>query len=233
MRVGRSIVLELARAGCDVAIHYRRNGVKALQLAEQVRELGRQATTVDGDLADQRSWASIVQRAVEGLGRLDILVNNAAGFLTPTPDTIDAFDPSLWDRMLRVNLVAPMGLSHCARPHLLASGRGKIVNLCDISSERPWPAHLAYCTSKAGLDALTRGLARALAPEIQVNGVALGIAVFPDEYPQDLCRSLVDRVPLRRAGCPDEAAALIRFIVESGDYLTGQVIRLDGGRSLV
>ena len=232
-RVGRAIALELARAGCHVAVHYRRSEAEARRVAGQILSLDRQAVTVRGDLGDPASWPAVVRETVEGLGRLDILVNNASAFRTATPDTIEAFDPTVWRCVLRTNLEAPMGLCHHARRHLEAHGRGKIVNLSDISADRPWPDHLAYCVSKAGLDALTKGLARALAPAIQVSGVASGIAAFPDDYSQALRRRLISRVPLRRAGTPEEVAEVVRFLVETADYVTGEVIRIDGGRGIV
>jgi len=237
-RVGRAIALELARSGCDVAVHYRRSQADAEAVVALANELGRRAIAVDGDLTDPAAWPRIVQRTVEGLGRLDVLVNNASMFLPlPVPgapgDSLDGFDPVLWDEMLRTNLTAPVGLCHHARRHLAAKGMGKVVNVCDIAADRPWPDHLAYCVSKAGLVAVTKALARALAPEVQVNGVAPGIAVFPDAYSNELRRQLVGRVPLGRPGTPEEVALLVRFLVESADYITGQIVPIDGGRSLV
>ena len=232
-RVGRAIALELARAGCHVAIHYRRSRSEAEQLAAEVVGMGRKAVTIAGDLNDPASWPAIIRRTVDGLHRLDILVNNASAFLADRPDSIDAFDRQRWESMLRTNVVAPMALSHHAHPYLQAHGNGKIVNLCDISADRPWSEYLAYCTSKAALTALTKALARALAPAIQVNGVAPGIAVFPVEYSAEKRRRLTGLVPLGREGTPEEVARLVRFLVESGDYITGQIIPIDGGRSLV
>ena len=244
-RVGRAIVLELARAGCDVAIHYRRARAEAQQLADEVDRLetaatgsgrshrGRRTVVIGADLADPASWPMVIDETVKRLGRLDILINNASVFLTPKPDSIEAFDAKQWESMFRVNLIAPTALCHHARPHLEGGGKGRIVNLCDISARAPWPDHLAYCTSKAALEALTRGLARAMAPNVRVNGVAPGIAVFPDEYPEELRRQLTGKVPLGRPGTPEEVARLVRFLVESGDYITGQIIPIDGGRSLV
>ena len=257
-RVGRAIVLELARAGCDVAIHYRRGRAEAQQLADEVDRLetavtqrgrsdrvprsitqggrsqrGRQAVIIGADLTDPASWPMVIDETVKRLGRLDILINNASVFLTPQPDSIEAFDATQWESMFRVNLIAPMALCHHAQPHLERGGQGHIVNLCDISARSPWPDHLAYCTSKAALEALTRGLARAMAPDVRVNGVAPGIAVFPDEYPEELRRRLIGKVPLGRPGTPEDVARLVRFLVESGDYITGQIIPIDGGRSLV
>ncbi len=232
-RVGRAIVLELARAGCNVAIHFRNSHTEAEQLASEVGRIGRRAVTIRGDLCDTASWSAIIRQTIDGLDRLDVLVNNASVFLTGKPDSIDAFNHQQWEAVYRVNLVAPMALSHHARPYLEAHGGGKIVNLCDVSAERPLPKHLAYSTSKAALIALTKGLARVMAPSVQVNGVAPGIAVFPDEYSAALRGKLTSQVPLGREGTPREVARLVRFLVESGDYITGQVIPIDGGRSLI
>ncbi len=232
-RVGRAIALELARGGCDVAVHYRRSQADAEAVVALASGLGRRAIAVEGDLTDSAAWPRIVQRTVDGLGRLDILVNNASMFLPDGADSLEQFDSVVWDEMLRTNLTAPVGLCHHARRHLAAKGMGKVVNVCDIAADRPWPDHLAYCASKAGLVAVTKALARALAPEVQVNGVAPGIAVFPDAYSSELRRQLVGRVPLSRPGTPEEVAVLVRFLVESADYITGQIVPIDGGRSLV
>lgn len=232
-RVGRAIVLELARGGHDVAVHYRTDPTAARELAANVLSMGRKAIAVQGDLADVESWPVIVGQAVGELGGLDVVVNNASTFLTATPDTVDAFDPPVWDAMFRIHMLAPMGLAHYAKPHLSRSGRGSIVNLCDISTQRPWPDHLAYCSTKAGLVALTRGLARALAPSIRVNAVSPGIAAFPDEYSTQLRLEITRQVPLAREGTPEGVARLVRFLIDSADYVTGQVIAIDGGRSVV
>ncbi len=235
-RVGRAVALELACAGCDVAVHYRRSRTDAEEVVAQIKQMGRRAVAVSGDLNDPTSWPRIIQGTIDGLGRLDILINNASLFLPDpdaTEDSLDGFDAELWDQMLRTNLTAPVALCHYCRRYLAANGRGKVVNLCDIAAERPWPKHVAYCASRAGLVAVTKALALALAPEIQVNGVAPGIAIFPDAYSDELRRRLVERVPLARSGTPEEVALLVRFLVESADYITGQVIPIDGGRSLV
>lgn len=231
-RVGRAIVLQLAEAGCHVAIHYRRSRAEAEALGADVEKLGRRALIVGADLSDPKSWPQIITEVVDAFQRLDVLINNASAFLTDRPDTLDAFDPDLWEAMLRLNLVAPAGLCHHAQPYLKAGGRGHVVNLCDVASDPPHPKHLAYGTSKAALAALTRGLARALAPEVRVNGIAPGIAVFPDEYSAEQRRKLISKVPLGRAGTPEDVAGLVRFLIESGDYITGQVIPVDGGRGL-
>lgn len=231
-RVGRSIVLELARAGCDVGIHYHTSHDEAQALAMQVTDLGRRVVTIGSDLNDPDCWSGVVRQVVEQFGRLDILINNASIFPGSGSDGLERFDPELWESVLRINLLAPMGLSRHAKPHLEAQAGGKIINLCDVSSERPWPDHLAYCASKAALVALTKGLARSMAPKIQVNGVAPGIAVFPEAYEAEHRRKLTELVPLGREGSPEDIAKTVRFLVEHGDFITGEIISVDGGRSL-
>ena len=232
-RVGQAISLELAEAGCDIAIHYGTSEEEARALVEAVRLKGRQAVMVQGNLADPSSWPGIVGKAVESLGRLDVLVNNASTFLTDHPDTIDHFDAGLWEDMVRVNLIAPAGLAHHARPYLQAHDGGRIVNLCDIAADRPYPGHLAYCCTKSGLVSLTKALARALSPSITVNGISPGIALFPETYDNRMRESLIAQVPLKRAGTPDDIARAVRFLAETADYMTGQIINVDGGRSVV
>lgn len=235
-RVGRAIVLELARAGCDIALHYRTSRADAAKTADDVKALGRRCVLVKADLADAKRWPGIVVETVDSLGRLDVLVNSASMF-DPRPrqqreqDGVK-FDAAQWDQLFRVNATSAAGLSHFARPHLEAGGSGQIINICDISADRPWPGYVSYCASKAALVAITRGLALAYAPSITVNGVSPGIAVFPDEYPAALRKKLVAQVPLMRAGTPEDIAGLVRYFVESGDYVTGQIVAVDGGRSL-
>ena len=229
-RVGRAIALDLARAGCDVAVHYHRSRNDAVALRDEITGLGRRCCLVPGDLADIATAGRLIAETVEALGGLDVLVNNAAVF---APMSLADFDPDAWQRTMQVNLTAVAALCHHARPHLAASGAGRIVNLCDIAADRPWVGHLAYCVSKAGLVCLTRALARELAPGVRVNGVSPGIAVFPDDYDQATRDRLIGKVPLGRPGSPEDVAAAVRFLVEQGDYVTGQIINVDGGRSIV
>ncbi|MEK6674315.1 MAG: SDR family oxidoreductase [Planctomycetota bacterium] len=231
-RVGAAIALELAEAGCNVAIHFRNSSAEAEQIAARIRSLGRCAITIQAELQDPASWPQIVDRCVTELGRLDILVNNASVFPTHSPDTVVGFQPEQWNSIFQTNLLAPIGLVHHASRYLAATGKGKIINLTDISADRPWPTHLAYCCSKAALAALTRGLAVALAPAIQVNAIAPGIAIFPDEYGVELRKRITALVPLGREGSPQDIAKTARFLAES-DYVTGQIIAVDGGRSVV
>ncbi len=231
-RVGRAIVQELARKGFHVVIHYQTSHNEAESLAGEIRTTGVEGLVVRGDLHNNDECQGIIDSTLDHFGRLDVLINNAASFLTSTPDNIEAFDPVLWGDMLQVNLIAPMALCYHARRHLAVTGSGVIVNLCDISADRPWPNHLAYCCSKAGLVALTKGLARSLAPAIRVVGVSPGIAVFPDGYAEETKQALIDKVPMKRPGTPEDIAKLVAFVSEDATYVTGEIIKVDGGRHL-
>jgi pteridine reductase len=134
--------------------------------------------------------------------------------------------------MMAIHLDAPALLSRAFATQLKASG-GSIINMVDIQAERPWPKYSAYCAGKAALVNLTLSLARELAPEVTVNGIAPGVVEWPDDMPQDQRDAYLKKVPLARAGTPDDVANLVHFLATGGKYITGQIIRLDGGRAIV
>jgi pteridine reductase len=228
-RVGRAIGLRLAQAGARIAVHYHTSADDARATVAQCRAAGAAAEAFDADLADPHAVAELVQRVVAHFGRLDVLVNNASVF---EQMTVDQFDLTQWERTLRINLTAPLVLTHAAREALRHS-RGRVVNLCDAATPRAWPEHLAYIVSKGALETLTRVLARALAPEVNVVGVAPGVAAWPDAYDQATRDRLTARIPLQRPGTPEDVAAAISFLLRDGDYITGVVLPVDGGRCLV
>ncbi|MFO0973607.1 MAG: SDR family oxidoreductase [Phycisphaerae bacterium] len=226
-RVGRAIALTLAQRGCDIALHHHTARGDARQTADDIRALGRRVELLVGDLADPQVPAALPGRAARALGSLTYLVNNAAIF-EPTPHPAPAVEP--WQKILQVNLVAPALLARAAAAHL--PDGGAIVNLCDISAERPWAGYDAYCASKAGLVNLTKSLARALAPRVRVNGVSPGIAAWPDHFSDEQRKALAARVPLLRAGTPEEVAAAVAFLLLDAAYITGEVLAVDGGRNI-
>jgi pteridine reductase len=162
-------------------------------------------------------------------GRLDILVNNASIFERMS---IGEFRIDAWDRTLRINVTAAIILAQAARSALEAAG-GRIVNICDVSTQRPWPDHLAYMVSKGALETLTRALARAMAPRVNVVGIAPGIAEWPEHYDAATRARLAAKVPLQRAGSPADIAAAVHFLLAEGDYISGAIIPVDGGRHVV
>ncbi|MBN2559950.1 MAG: SDR family oxidoreductase [Phycisphaerae bacterium] len=228
-RIGRAIALELARHGCDIAVHCRTSGEHAEETAEEIRGLGRRAVVLTADLADLKTVATLPRQAAQALGGLNILVNNAATF---KPMSLETFSVARWNETLDVNLTAPMVLAHAAFPFLRAEPRGNIVNLVDVSAERPWPDYLAYCVSKAGLSFLTQMLAKALAPAVHVNAVAPGPAMFPEDFDKAKIKAITRRIPAMRAGSPEDVAMAVRFLVADGSYITGAILAVDGGKSI-
>ena len=228
-RVGRAIAQRLARAGCRLAVHYYQSGDEARDVVSCCRKQGVDAESFCADLADAQPPPALVAAVLERFGQLDVLVNNASIFETMT---LDDFDLARWEQTLRVNLTAPMALTHAARTALRAA-RGRVINISDVSVGHPWPDHLAYCVSKGALDTLTRVLARAMAPEVNVVGIAPGVAAWPDDYSDELRTRLTAKIPLRRAGTAEDIAVVVQFVLAEGDYMTGAVLPVDGGRSVV
>jgi pteridine reductase len=230
VRVGRAIVRAAAARGADVVIHYRRSRAEAEALTAEIAAGGGRAATVAADLEQPEAVRSLARDAEAAFGRLDVLVNNAAIFpRTPFLEVTEAE----WDKTLATNLKAPFLLAQAVAPGMLARGEGKIVNLADIAAFRPWPNHLPYSIAKAGIVALTQGLSRTLAPAIQVNAIAPGAILFPDDWDAERQKELLARVPMGRAGDPEDIARAFLFLVEGSDYVTGTVIPVDGGRSVV
>jgi NAD(P)-dependent dehydrogenase (short-subunit alcohol dehydrogenase family) len=227
--VGRAIALRLAQAGCRLAVHYRNSEAQARATAEQCRAAGSAAEVFRADLAQPAAARQLPQDVLAHFGRLDVLVNNASVFERMT---LDDFDWQRWERTLQVNLAAPMLLTHAAR-EALRTTEGRVINLCDAAIGRPWPDHLAYVVSKGALETLTRVLSRALAPEVNVVGIAPGAAAWPEQYDQQTRARLVARIPLGRAGTPEDVAAAVHFVLSEGDYITGVILPVDGGRHLV
>lgn len=227
-RIGAAIALRLARAGCGVAIHCHRSLGAAHETAARCAALGVRAEVLPADLTDAAAARGLIAEVRTKFGRLDALINNAAEF---APMTLDGFDLPAWERTLRVNLTAPLVLAHAARD-LLAAARGRIVNLCDAATQRPWPDYLAYVVSKGALETLTAVLARAMAPEVNVVGIAPGLVHGRDDAAPAPPERWIERIPLGRAGTPEEVAAAVEFVLRDGDYLTGAILPLDGGRRL-
>ncbi|TWT45121.1 Glucose 1-dehydrogenase 2 [Phycisphaerae bacterium RAS1] len=228
-RIGRAIAVELAGCGCDVAIHYHSSAGDAERTADACRKAGVRAELFSADLADAGAPPRLVQQVLAAFGRLDVLINNASLFEV---QTLDGWTAAAWERVLRVNLTAPIALAFEARDALRTAG-GRIINLCDAAAARPWPDHLAYCVSKGALETLTRVLARALAPQVNVVGIAPGVAAWPEDYDEATRRRLTQRIPLQRPGSPEDIARAVAFVLREGDYINGSIIPIDGGRHIV
>jgi len=228
-RVGAAIAEALHTAGANVAIHYRGSAGEADALASELNGRRRNsAIAVPGDLLEVPELRDVVLRTTRHAGRLDILVNNASSFY-PTP--LASVTEEQWNDLMGTNLKAPLFLAQAALPHL-KTARGTIVNVLDIHAVRPLKEHTIYGAAKAGLSFLTRALARDLAPEIRVNGVAPGAILWPDSGVGEGTReSVLRQIPLRRIGDPADVAGCVLYLVRDATYVTGQVISIDGGRS--
>ena len=214
----------------NIAIHYRGSADDADAMAAEMNAArDASALTVQADLLDTKRLQALVEEVVGQTGRLDLLLNNASTFY-PTP--IDDITEEHWTDLLGTNLKAPMFLAKAAAPHL-RSARGNIVNIVDIHSQRPLSKHPVYGPAKAGLAMLTRSLAKDLAPEIRVNGVSPGAILWPAEGMSEQAeKSIIKQIPLKRMGEPDDIARTVLFLVKDAPYITGQIIAVDGGRSV-
>jgi pteridine reductase len=221
-RVGRSIALALADAGYDIAITFNAHGAAVGELTDTLRAKDRKAIAIQADLTDPVPAVREIERVIlSEFGRLDALVNNASIF-EPGDD---------WRRMWPIHVESPLLLCRTFEKEL-RTHRGHVVNMLDLLAEKPMPTHLAYCASKAALANLTLGLAGNLAPEVTVNGIAPGVVQWPEDYPPSEREKYLRRVPLGRPGTPEEVAAAVVFFCKQAGYVTGQILRLDGGRSL-
>jgi NAD(P)-dependent dehydrogenase (short-subunit alcohol dehydrogenase family) len=228
--VGRCISLRLARAGFDVGVHFHHSTEQAEALAKQITALDRRAELFSADLNEHREAEGLVEVVAGSMGRVDVLVNNAAIF---EPDVPTEVDPDLWDRTMRVNVRSPAILSEALFRHVRArGGGGRIVNICDIAAERPWRGYHAYSASKAGLVALTRATARSMAPHVQVNAVSPGIVEGTAGLDPDRLDRVIGRIPLGRVARPSDVAEAVLFFAIASDYITGQILCVDGGRSI-
>jgi len=226
-RIGRTLALACATAGADIFLHYASSRAAADSTRAEIQALGRQAHLLPADLGDPLQAASLIDRAWQ-IAPVDALINNAAIF-----EQLDWQDTSLeaWQRHLQINLTAPFQLSQAFARRLDADASGCIVNLLDWRALRPGADHLPYTISKAGLAALTRSLAQAFAPRIRVNALALG-AILPPSDGADT-QGLLENIPARRWAHLEEVSQAVLFLLDGAEYITGEIIHLDGGRHLV
>jgi pteridine reductase len=229
VRLGRAIAVALGRAGADVAVHHRSSSDGAEATAAEIRAAGRRAVVLSADLVNPDACRTLVRSASDALGGLDLLVHSAANFhRAPLADT----DEAIWDDAMNVNARAALLLSREAAP-LLRAGRGRVVLISDLLATIPVRGYAAHSVSKAAVEGLVRALAIELAPEVSVNGIAPGTVLVPEGTPPDVAERWANDAPLRRNGDPSEVAQTVVFLCGGPSFITGQVLRVDGGKSLV
>ena len=229
-RIGAAIARRLHASGANLLLHYRGAEAEAASLEAELNAVrAKSASKVKADLLAPIAPRSLVSACIERFGRLDVLVNNASTFY---PTAVGSIEGGHWEELMGSNLRAPLFLAQEAAPHLRKNG-GAIVNLADIHGDRPLKGYLVYSIAKAGLVALTRGLALELAPEVRVNGVAPGAIAWPEDgqfEPAERER-IVASTPLARLGSPEEIARAVHFLA-TAPFVTGQILAVDGGRSV-
>ena len=229
-RIGAMTSRLLHEAGYNVIIHCRLSRQAADDLADEFNQTRENsAKVIQGDLNNETIYDHLIEQAYKCWNRLDVLINNASSFY-PTP--IGSITLDDWNNLINSNMKAPLFLAQAAAPHLKQT-RGCIVNMIDVHAQRPMKDHPVYCAAKAGLSMITQSLAKELGPEVRVNGVAPGAILWPEnDMPEHTKDLILERTSLKRPGEPIDIAKTILFLVRDADYITGQIIAVDGGRTL-
>jgi pteridine reductase len=225
-RLGRAMAQALADRGMALGLHYHASVEGATRLRDEIRRAGGKAACFDADLSDPGAARALPGRVAADLGGLDVLVNSAA---IMTRLSFEETTPDQWDATLDLNLRSVFFCTQGAAPALRAA-KGKVVNLADLAGLEPWPGFAAHSISKAGVVMLTKVLALSLAPDVTVNAIAPGAVLVPEDYSSEERERLARETPLRRLGKPSDVVSALLYLLEGGDFVTGQVLVVDGGR---
>ena len=229
-RVGAEMVGHLHQAGMNIVLHYRSSSEDAISLADQLN--AKRADSVNllkGDLKDYSAISELTDDAIALFGHIDILINNASSFY---PTDLKDVNEEIWEDLVGVNLKAPLYLTQALAEHL-KQRNGCIINIVDIHGDRPLKGYPIYSIAKAGLIMFTKSMARELAPNVRVNGIAPGAIMWPEEqHYEGMHEAIIERTALKREGHPKDIAETALFLIEHANYITGQIIAVDGGRTL-
>ena len=225
-RVGRAIVLTMARAGANVVVNYNTSEPDARRTAADAEALGVQALPVAADVTDYDQVTAMVEAAADRFGRIDVLVNNASTFLA---DSFPTDDLAVWHRSIDTLVHGPFYCANRVAPVMRAGGGGAIIGIADLSALEPWPGFAGHAVGKGAVISLTRQLALELAPDIRANAVIPGPALRPDDYDDDTYERVAAETLAGRWGTPEEMGRAVRFLAEA-DYITGEVLTVDGGQ---
>jgi pteridine reductase len=226
-RIGATLARHLHAQGMNVVIHYHSSKQQAIHLRDELNDLKREsAFIINGDLLQTDSYGALIPEITDFTGRLDVLINNASLFY-PTP--VGHTTHQQWTDLVGTNMMAPYFLAQACHQYL-KKNNGCIINITDIYGTKPLKNHPVYSAAKAGLIMLTRALARELGPEIRVNAISPGAILWPESLADDQKQQIISKSVLKREGAPEDIASAARFLIEDADYITGQVINVDGGR---
>ncbi len=229
-RIGAGLVQHLHQSGMRIILHYCNSERDARSLANELNaQRAGSVELLQGDLTEYAKIPDLIAQAGACFNRLDVLINNASSFF---PTDLGTIDEDMWEKLVGVNLKAPLYLTQAVAPYLKSS-QGCIINIVDIHADRPLKGYPVYSISKAGLAMLTRSMARELAPEVRVNGIAPGAIMWPEaEHYAALHQEIISRTALKREGKPQDIADIALFLINHADYITGQIVAVDGGRTL-
>ena len=229
-RLGNAIAHALHAQGAQLVIHYRSSQAAAEALVAELNgQRPNSALALHCNLLETPALPTLIDQTIQHFGRLDMLINNASSFY-PTP--MGSIDESQWDDLFASNLKAPLFLAQAAAPHLRAT-QGLILNMVDIHAQRPLPNYTVYCLAKAGLITLTKSLARELGPDIRVNAIAPGPVLWPEQPMNEaLQQEIIGKTALKRQGSPQDIALAAVYFAKDAPYVTGQILAVDGGRSI-
>lgn len=228
-RIGRAVANALADRGVHQAVHYRTSKTEAEDAVKLFRVLGVEAESFQADLSQVKEVEALASEVLKRFGRLDILVNNASVFF---PSPLGEVTDHQWDTLINTNLKGPFFLAQKVGLAMKAAVGGTIINIGDWAAERPYAGYLPYCISKAGVVAMTKGLAKALAPEVRVNCINPGPVMLPEDLSEAEKEEVMRKIPLQRTGSPADIANAVVFLCEGTDFMTGAVITVDGGRAV-
>lgn len=229
VRVGGAISRALADAGYRLVVNYQSSAAAAEELRNTLLAAGGEVITVHADVSERSQVTRMMEVTLEQYGRLDLVVNNAA--IIDECDFMKV-DDERWRRTMKVNLDGPFYVAQAAALIMAGAGGGRIINICGTAGVSPIGDYAPYCAAKAGLDMLTRCMAQALAPDIQVNGIAPGTVLFPESTPEDDRQRVMAKIPGGAIGRPEDIADAVCFLATAPDYITGTIIAVDGGASL-
>jgi pteridine reductase len=230
VRIGRAISLKMAEMGAQVFCHYHKSKDAANALKEECEKKGLSVHLLQADLTKIKSAELLIQKVIDQAGSIDILINNAAIFFSTPLGTITE---TQWDQLFNLNLKAVFFCSQKAGQFMYKKGNGKIINIGDASGEKIWPGYIPYSLTKNGLIAMTKGMAKALAPNVLVNCINLGPILFPENYNEEQKEKALSTTLLKRQGKPADVVEAVRFLLIDTDYITGATINLDGGKSII
>lgn len=229
-RVGATVATKLAEAGARLILHFHRSEKEAETLKNRLRKkYSSSVILVRGDLKNFSDLKSLSREAWGAFKKIDVLINNASTFY-PTP--LGKVKEEQWEDLFAVNVKAPFFLSEALGLKMKKRGRGKVINIIDWAALNPYTNYIPYCASKAALMSVNRGLAKSLAPQVQVNAILPGPVLFPVEMSGSAKKKVLAKTPLKRAGSPEDIAAAVKFLIEGSDFMTGAELHVDGGRHL-